>query len=104
MEEEIIDADDYVDWLRWVFDAKQSRQAMYESTHDTKIPALLQVLQTKGGNLDHSSTEQLASSNHDEMNTRWREICQRIKIDTSLDEEKQQQLWNILEWYQDVFT
>jgi len=37
MEEEIIDANDYVDWLRWVSYAEQSRQAMYESTHCAKF-------------------------------------------------------------------
>jgi hypothetical protein len=42
MEEEITDVDDYADWLRWVSDAEQSRQAMYESTHDATIPLLLQ--------------------------------------------------------------
>jgi hypothetical protein len=57
MEEEITDADDYIDWLRWVSDAEQSRQAMYESTHCSKIPVLLQVDQTQGGGLDRSSTE-----------------------------------------------
>ncbi len=92
---------------------------MYESTHDaaiplllqqpnrghaSSIPALLQTVQTKDGNSDGSHTEQLTSSNHDEMDTRWREICQRIKIDTSLEEERQQQLWRVLERYQDVFA
>ncbi len=37
MEEEIINANDYVDWLRWVSYAEQSRQAMYESTHCAKF-------------------------------------------------------------------
>jgi hypothetical protein len=41
MEEKIRDADDYADWLRWVSDAEQSRQAMYESTHDVAIPLLM---------------------------------------------------------------
>jgi len=105
MEEEITDADDYADWMRWVSDAEQCRQAMYESTHDaavplllqqpsrkhaSSIPTLLQTIQTKDGNSDGSHTEQLASSNHDEMDTRWREICQQIRIDTSLEEERQQ--------------
>jgi len=119
MEEEITDADDYADWMKWVSDAEQCKQAMYESTHDavvplllqqpsrrhaSSIPTLLQTIQTKDGNSDGSHTEQLASSNHDEMDTRWREICQRIRIDTSLEEEKQQQLWKVLEQYQDVFA
>ncbi len=98
MEEEIIDADDYVDWLRWVSYADQSRQAMYESTQCAKIPILLQVDQIERGNLDRSSTEQLTSSNHHEMSTRWREFCQRIRVDTGLDKEKQQ-LWKVLECY-----
>ncbi len=98
MEEEIIDVDDYVDWLRWVSYVEQSRQAMYESTHCAKIPVLLQVDQIERGNLDCSSIEQLTSFNHHEMSTRWREFCQRIKVDTGLDKEKQQ-LWKVLECY-----
>ncbi len=107
MEEEIIDADDYADRMRWVSDAEQRRQTMYESTHDaavplllqqpsrghaSSIPALLQTVQTKGGNSNGSHTKQLASSNHDEVDTRWREICQRIMIDANLEEDRQQQL------------
>jgi len=103
MKEEITDADDYADWIRWVFNAKQGRQAMYESTrgvavppllqqpsqvHASSIPAPLQTVQMRDGNSNGSHTEQLTSANHCEMNTRWREICQQIMIDTSLEEEK----------------
>jgi hypothetical protein len=42
MEEEITNADDYADWLRWVSDAEQSGQAMYESRHDAAISLFLQ--------------------------------------------------------------
>jgi hypothetical protein len=76
---------------------------MYESTHNAAILVLLQVHQAEGGNLDSNYTKQLASSNPDEMNTRWREICQRIRVDTSLDKEKQQ-LYKVLESYQNVFA
>jgi len=72
--------------------------------HASSIPALMQTVQTRDGNSDGSHTEQWASSNHDEMDTRWREIYQRIRIDTSLEEERGQQLWRILERYQDVFA
>jgi len=103
MKEEITDADDYANWIRWVFNAKQGRQAMYESTrgvavppllqqpsqvHASSIPAPLQTVQMRDGNSNGSHTEQLTSANHCEMNTRWREICQQIMIDTSLEEEK----------------
>jgi hypothetical protein len=80
MEEEIIDVDDYANWLRWVSDAKQSRHAMYESTHYATILLLLQVHQAEGCNLDSNSTEQLASFNHDELSTRWKEICQESRL------------------------
>jgi hypothetical protein len=90
MEEKITNANDYVNWLRWVSNAKQNRHVMYECTHYATIPVLLQVHQVEGGNLDNNSIKQLASSNHDELSTRWREICQRIRVDISLDKEKQQ--------------
>jgi predicted aspartyl protease len=103
MEEEITDADDYADWMKWVSDAKQCRQGVYESMHDvavplllqkpsqvhaSSIPALLQTVQMRDGNSNGSHTEQLTSANHCEMDTKWGEICQRIRIDTSLEEEK----------------
>ncbi len=34
MDEEIMDADDYADWLRWVTDVEQSRQTRRETTPD----------------------------------------------------------------------
>jgi hypothetical protein len=42
MKEEVTDSDDYADWIQWVSDAEQSRQAMYESTQDLPVPLLLQ--------------------------------------------------------------
>jgi len=58
----------------------------------------------KNGDFSCTTIESSSSSCHDEMGTRWREICQRIKIDRSLDEGGQQQFWDILEQYQDVFA
>ncbi len=107
MNEEVTDADDYADWMRWVADAEQSRRAMCESTpnvavtlmlqqpglRDTSsILTLLQAVQMKDGDSSCNTTELLRSSSHDEMGTRWREICQRIRIDSNLDEGGQQQL------------
>jgi len=119
MDEEITDADDYADWLRWVANAEQSGRARHETTPNavamlalqqtgpkdiSSIPTLLQAVQMKDGDFSCTTTESSSSSDHDEMGTRWREICQRIRIDHSLDEGGQQQLWDILERYQDVFT
>jgi hypothetical protein len=65
---------------------------------------LLQTVQVKDGDPDGKPIEQLASSNQQEMVNRWREICQRIKIDIGLDDQGQRQIWGILERYQDVFA
>jgi len=119
MDEEITDADDYADWLRWVADAEQSGRARRETTLDavatlalqqagpkdiSSIPTLLQAVQMKDGNFSCTTIESSSSSGHDEMGTRWRGICQRIRIDRSLDGGGQQQFWDILEQYQDVFA
>jgi len=72
--------------------------------HNSSIPVLLQIIQMKDGNLDCKPAEKLASSSHQEIDNRWREIYQRIRIDTELDDEGQQQIWGILERYQEVFA
>jgi hypothetical protein len=119
MTEEIANGDDYVDWIRWVSDAEKSRQTVHESTHDvlvplllqqhcpehdSAIPMLLQTIQVKDGDSDCEPIEKFMSPSHHESRIRWKEICERIKIDTDLSESGQQQLWGILERYQDVFA
>jgi hypothetical protein len=42
MNEQVTDADDYADWMRWVADAEQSRRAMCESTPDAAVTLMLQ--------------------------------------------------------------
>jgi hypothetical protein len=91
MNEEVTDADDYADWMRWASDVEQSRRAMCECTPDvvvtlllqqpnlrdtSSISTLLQAVQMKDGDSDRSTIELLGSSSHEEMDTRWREICQ----------------------------
>ncbi len=41
MDKEITNADDYTDWMRWVSNAEQCRQAVYESTHEAVVPLVL---------------------------------------------------------------
>jgi len=43
MKEEVTDAVDYADWIRWVSDAKQGKQALLGATTCAKVPVLLQV-------------------------------------------------------------
>jgi hypothetical protein len=107
MTEEIADGDDYADWIRGVSDAEKSRQTVHESTHDipiplllqqhcpehdSAIPMLLQTVQMKDGDSDCKPIEKFVSSSHRESGIRWKEICERIKIDTDLGECGQQQL------------
>jgi hypothetical protein len=105
MAKEVTDLDDYADWIRWVSDAEHNRHAMHESTQDLPVPSLLQqpspthnssilvllqTVQVKNGHPDCKPIEQVASSSHHEMDIRWKEIYQRIKIDTDLDDERKQ--------------
>ncbi len=34
-------ANDYADWLKWVFDVEKKRQAMFKFSNCEKIPVLL---------------------------------------------------------------
>jgi len=119
MTEEIMDGDDYADWIKWVADAEESRQIMHECTHnvpvplmlqqhypqrDSTIPMILQTTQVKDGDSDCEPIEKFMSPSRHESGTRWKEICERIRIDADLGEIGQQQLWGILERYQDVFA
>jgi len=104
MEEEITDADDYADWIKWVSDAEKGKQAIFETTNRAKVPVLLHVHQMNRGDSHNNCKEQLVLSDIRKMNTRWEEICQKIWVDHNLDEEKRQQLWKVLGRYQDVFA
>ncbi len=41
MNEEVTDADDYADWMRWASNVEQSRRAMCECTLDAAVTLLL---------------------------------------------------------------
>jgi hypothetical protein len=75
MEEEITDADDYADWIKWVSDAEKGKQAIFETTNCAEVPILLQVHQIDSGDSHNNCKEQLALSDNHKVNTRWEEIC-----------------------------
>ncbi len=117
MNEEITEGDDYADWIRWVADAEQSMHnermpkdvvtlvsQQHQSTDATVVRTLQQVMTTRNDESEYATTARLGSSVQEERNIRWGEICQRIKVDRNLDEGRQQQLWGVLERYQDVFA
>jgi hypothetical protein len=41
MKEEITDVDDYVNWIRWVADAEQGKQALSGATNGAEMSVLL---------------------------------------------------------------
>ncbi len=92
MEKEITNAYDYDNWFKWVSDVEKRKHVVFESINYAKIPVLLQVHQVESGGLNNNSSEQLASSNNDEISMRWKEICQKVWVDPNLDKKKKQQL------------
>jgi hypothetical protein len=57
MEEEITDIDDYVDWIMWVFNAKERKHAIFEFTSCAKVPILLQVHQINSSGSHNDCSE-----------------------------------------------
>ncbi len=99
---EEMESDDYADWIQWVSDAEKGKPINRDSALCAGVPVLLQIHQMSG---KEAHPKQLASSaDCPEMNTRWEEISQKIRIDHNLGEEKKQQLWRMLGKYQDVFA
>ncbi len=98
MREEISDSDDYADWIQWVSDAEEGKQTSREPARCTEVPALLQLCQVNGSDIQSKPLD------NSKANTRWEEISQKIRVDHSLEEEKKQQLWEVLDNYQDVFA
>jgi hypothetical protein len=92
MKGEIRDANDYADWIKWVSNAEQGKQAISTTTNHTKVPVLLQVQQMDSSLFLNSFKEQLSFSDDYKANSRWEKIFQKIRVDQSLDEEKGQQL------------
>jgi hypothetical protein len=119
MTEENSDGDDYADWIKWLADAKENRLSVCESARhvlgavllqqhkpnrDFVIPMMLQTAQASTDELDRKTNEGCVSCSHSESEVRWREICERIKVNADFDEHGQQQLWATLEKYKDVFA
>jgi hypothetical protein len=102
MKEEITDADDYADWIRWVADEEQGKQAISRATNGAEVFVLLQVQHMDITDSHNSLKERLADNR--KVDSRWGKICQKMRVDRNLSREKGQQLWGVLERYQDVFA
>jgi len=87
-----------------VSDVEQGKQVIYTTLKYEEASVLLQLQQLNGDLFPNGFREHLPSSDDCKANARWEKICQKIRIDQSLDKEKGQQLWKTLEGYQDVFA
>jgi hypothetical protein len=119
MTEENSDGDDYADWIKWSSVAEENILFMCESARnilrpvplqrhkpdrDSMIPMIFQTAHARIEEPNHKTNEGCVSGNHSESEIRWKEICERIKVDANLDEHGQQQFWATLEKYKDVFA
>jgi hypothetical protein len=95
MTEENSDGDDYADWIKWSFDAEENRSTKCESARNvlgkvllqqhkpdrgSVIPAILQTAQVRTNAFDHKPDEGCLSSSYSESEIRWKEICERIRV------------------------
>jgi hypothetical protein len=103
MREETGDSDDYADWIKWVADAEQKKQAPF-GANNVEVPALLQVQQSDDDGSCKNPKDQIASTDEFGVGSRWKDICQKLRIDPALDKLKRPLLWKVLERYQDVFA
>ncbi len=104
MKEEITDSDDYADWIQWVSDAEQGKQVISTTLKHDEALVLLQLQQVNDDFFPNKFKEQLTVSDNYNADSRWAEISQKIQIDQNLDRAKGQELWGVLEQYQDVFA
>jgi len=103
MKEEVTDGDDYADWIRWVADEEQNMReeratkctaALASQQHRTLdtavIPTLLQVGTMGSSESEYPIATRLRPTSHKGGDARWNDISQRIKVDSNLEEERQQ--------------
>jgi hypothetical protein len=101
--EEVTDGDDYVDWIQWAVDAERCKQEPGGKRNLGQASTFLQLQQLQVMNdQDDWVREQIMKNPKEE--TRWGEICQKIRIDQHLDKGMERQLWQVLEQFQDVFA
>jgi hypothetical protein len=100
--EEVADKDDYADWIQWAADAERNRPLRFEVKNSAEEFAM-QPIQQKQIEDPLDDVVECIMRNPKE-DTRWSEICQKIRIDKHLDKGMEQQLWGVLEQFQDVFA
>jgi hypothetical protein len=98
MKEETGESDDYADWIKWVADEEQRKQ-LTSGAVNVKATALLQVQQLNDVVSCENRENQITGNKESDEDSKWKDICQKIRIDSSLDELKRPLLWKVLEAY-----
>jgi len=102
MKEEITDADDYANWIRWAANGEGRNKGLSQATEATKESVLLQIQEVETTASDNRVKEQITDGLEDDV--RWKDICQKLRINQDLDELRRSLLWRLLGRYQDVFA
>jgi hypothetical protein len=102
MKEEITDDDDYADWIRWAADGEGCKKGLSQTTEATKESVLLQIQEVETTPSNDKVREHIADGLKDDM--RWKDICQKLRINQDLDELRRSLLWRLIGRYQDVFA
>ncbi len=102
MKEEITNDDDYADWIQWAADGEGRKKGLSQTTKATKESVLLQIQEVETTASDDRVREQIADGLKDD--TRWKDICQKLRINQDLDELRRSLLWRLIGRYQDVFA
>jgi hypothetical protein len=102
MREELTDDDDYADWIQWGAYEERRMQSVSEATIAAEESVLLQIQQMEVADSGEDVRERITKNPKE--NSRWGEICQKIRIDQHLEKGMAEQLWSVLERYQDVFA
>jgi hypothetical protein len=103
MEEEIRESDNYADWIEWVADEERKRQAL-SGLANPEVPTLLQIQQVDDNASWKVLEGQAVGTKELNKDSRWEDICEKLRIDLGLDELKRPMLWGVLERYRDVFA
>jgi len=83
LKEEITDDEDYADWIQWATEEEQHMQSLSETTIATEESGLLQLQHMEIAELSGCVEERIMKNPKED--TRWGEICQKIRIDQHLD-------------------
>jgi len=102
LKEEITDDEEYADWIQWAAEEEQHMQSLSETAIAAEESGLLQLQHMEIAESSGCVEERIMKNPKED--TRWGEICQKIRIDQHLDKGMERQLWCVLEQYQDVFA